>query len=572
MFKSKTKNLFKVKLSLKVLGFCEVLELKKKSRDCQKAQELVLRDILSISKDTEYGKKYHFQEILNFSNERSLGDYYEELVPVNQYEDIRPYIEKHKSGQENILFPGKPKFYDTTTSSANEIKWIPITEKYYNDVYTRMSPTWLYSFFAINRHIFEGAILFNLPKSTEGVLPDGTPYGSLAAISQSESPSFIKAMFSSTPEVFLIEDYKARYYAIMRIGIEQNVHIIASGSPSALSQMINNADEFLDEYIKDIEHGTLSELVHIPEDTRAIIQSYLKPNPKRALVLSKLKKKYGRLLPKHYWPNLQVLNVWKSGNSAVQLKKIKGAFPETCLFTEFGFFMPECRPGIILDPNSDSTVIFPHKNYFEFVREKDLDLLKPKFFRLHELRIGQRYSIFVTTYSGLYRYNMNDLVEVRGFYEQTPKVSFVKKTNGIVSILGENLNENQFINAVGQVEKEFSKKLEFFVGFADVEKSLYYFYFEFVEQNIEESFLNRFVSRVDFVLKSNNIEYAEMRRSNRLAAPKGHLLKRHAFEVFKSRAIDKGLYDNKFKLSFLMQDEVHHEIFKKIAKRFFLKI
>lgn len=567
MFKSKTKKLFKVKLSLRILGFFGVCELKQKSRHCQKAQEAVLQEILNIAKDTEYGKKFHFKKILELSGERSLGDYYEDLVPATQYEDISPYIEKHKSGKENILFPGKPKFYDTSSSSFGELKWIPITEKYYNEVYNRMNPTWLYSFLKINSHVFEGPILFNLPKIVEGVLPDGTPYGSIAAISQRESPSFIKQMFLPTTAVFLIEDHKARYYAIMRIAIEQNVHVISSGSPTALTQMINNLDEFIDECIKDIERGTLSELVHIPEDIRAIIQCSLKPNPKRAIALSEMKKKYGRLLPKHYWPNLQILNLWKSGNAAVHLEKIKGLFPEKCLFTEFGFLLPECRSGLVLDSNSDSTVLYPHKNYFEFVREKDLGQLKPKFFRLHELKIGERYCLFVTTYSGLYRYNMNDLVEVTGLYEQTPMIRFVKKTNGYISIAGENLKEKQFISVVRQVESEFSKKIIFFIGFADVENVGYHLYFEFFDANIDEDFLNRFTARVDFILKTKNMEYAERRESNRLNAPKSYLLIRHAFEIFKSRAIDKRLYDVKFSLDFLMQDELRHEMFKKLIKR-----
>ena len=81
-------------------------------------------------------------------------------------------------------------------------------------------------------------------------------------------------------------------------------------------------------------------------------------------------------------------------------------------------------------------LLFPHKNYFEFVQEKYLDQKSPRFFHLDELKVGDRYCIYVTTYSGLYRYNLNDLIEVTGFYEQTPMIRFVQKINGFISMSG----------------------------------------------------------------------------------------------------------------------------------------
>jgi len=569
MFESKTKNLNKIKLNLTIVGNLLLFELKKKAKQSRKAQEAVLRDILTISKDTEFGRKYQFERILSSVNDFSLMDLYEEFVPVSQYEDLYPYIERHKNGEENILFPGKPKMYATTSGTTNEPKWIPITEKYYHEVYNRMSPIWLYSFIAKRKHAFDGSIVSNVGKAIQGAAPDGTVYGSIAGVTQRDCPPFIKAMFASPSDIFRIEDYKARYYAIMRMGIERDVHLVIGGNPSTFIEMQNNVDEFLGEYIKDIEQGTLSQLFHIPEEVRQAVKPYLKPNPKRANALREMKKNYPRLLPKHYWPNLQVLNVWKSGNSAVYFEKIKDFFPETCYFMEQGYFSPECRPGVVIDPDTDSTVIFPHKNYFEFVREKDIDKKKPKFFHLDELKVGERYCIYVTTYSGLYRYNLNDLVEVTGFYEQTPMVRFVQKVNGIISMSGEKLNENQFISVVRQVEIEFSKKLLFFIGFASIKESRYHIYYEFQDDNIPDDLVTRFTARVDAILKSKNMEYADKRELGRVDAPIGHLLQIHAFEIFKSRIIDQGLYKDRFRLNYLMQDELRHGMFKKLIKRKF---
>lgn len=569
MLSAKFKNIFKTKLSLTMIGKFSLFELNKKAKDCRKSQEDVLRDILSISKDTEYGKKYHFDQILESPDATSLFERFEKNVPVVQYEDIYPLIERHKNGEENVLFPGKPKMYATTNNSIYKAKWIPITNKYYNDVYNRMSPFWLYTFLARKKNIYNGLIVSNVGKTIEGAAEDGTVYGSVAGVAQRDCPSFLKSRFASPSAIFMIDDYKSRYYTIMRMGIEQDIRLVIGGNPSTLIEMQKNVDEFLDDIIEDIEKGTLSYAFLIPENIRATVNPYLKPNPQRANELRELKKKYSRLLPKHFWPNLQVLNVWKSGNCAVYFEKIKDYFPESCDFVDQGYFTPECRPGLVIVPNSDSTVIFPHKNYFEFVREKDLDLVNPKFFHLDELKVGESYCIFVTNYSGLYRYNLNDLIQVTDFYLQTPMISYKHNINGYISINGERLNENQFINAVHQVENLFSKRLAFFVGFASVNEARYHFYFEFIDSQIDDDFVVRFTNKIDSILNDKNIEYAEMRNSEQLHAPIGHLLQLHSFELFKSRIIDQGLYYKRFNMSFLMQDELRHGMIKKLIKRKF---
>ena len=58
--------------------------------------------------------------------------------------------------------------------------------------------------------------------------------------------------------MFAIADYKARYYTIMRMGIEKNVSLIVTANPSTIVEMQNNVNEFYDDYINDIENNVLS--------------------------------------------------------------------------------------------------------------------------------------------------------------------------------------------------------------------------------------------------------------------------------------------------------------------------
>ena len=185
---------------------------------------------------------------------------------------------------------------------------------------------------------------------------------------------------------------------------------------------------------------------------------------------------------------------------------------------------------------------------------------------MHELEEGKRYVTYVTTFAGLYRYNMNDMVEVGPRYWNTPSIHLIQKVNGIVSMTGEKLHERQFIEAVGQVEKELNMSLKFFVGFADLDISAYRFYWEFADQETSQEKAELFTKHVDELLKEYNQEYKTKRDSLRVKEPVTHRLQFNSFETFKAQCIAEGLRDGQFKLNLLMQDEKRHEKFKKLVK------
>ncbi|MDY2944001.1 MAG: GH3 auxin-responsive promoter family protein [Paludibacteraceae bacterium] len=545
---------------LGMAGGIQYLKLKSVSRNPRKASEQTLRAILTYAKDTEYGREHGFADILQAKTDTELYARYQQAVKPNDYEDLRPYVEKHKHGGESILFPGKPVMYATTSGTTSEPKWIPITKEYLNSVYGKMTKVWLFNFIKNRPKVYAGKIVSIVGKVKEGEAPDGTFYGSVSGVTQRDCPKFVKKLYASPASVFSIEDYTARYYTLMRMGIERNVTLIVTANPSTIVEMQNNVNEFYDDYCNDIEHGTLNASLNIPQWIRDDIQPYLKPNPARAAELRALKAKYGTVLPKHYWRDLQILNTWKCGNTKVYLDKFADSFPEGMLHQEFGYFSSECRFGLVLD-DTNNTVLFPHFHYYEFIAEEDLDNPNPRFLQLHELQKGKRYCPFVTTMAGLYRYNMNDLVEVGDFFEQTPTVHMIQKVNGIVTITGEKLHERQFIAAVREAEQRTGLKTQFFIGFANLEKSNYDFMYEFAEPTTTQEQAEAFTRVVDEVLKEMNIEYKAKRDSFRLKEPDTKRMVSQSFEQFKARCIAEGARDGQFKLQLLMQDDTRHNKF-----------
>lgn len=564
----KTKNLWLINFALGIAGKIQYNKVIKASKNCKKASMSTLRGILDYAKDTEWGKSHNFAEILAEKDDEKMAALYRKNVPITDYEAIRPLIERHKHGEENILFPGKPMMYATTSGTTGLPKWIPITHEYYNNIYNKMSKIWLYNFMRSKPHCYRGKTLSIVGKAIEGEAPDGTVYGSVSGVTHRDIPNFIKPINSAPEEIYGISDYTARYYTIMRIGIEQSVTIIITANPSTIVEMQNNVNEFFDDYVKDIENGTLKSGLKIEPEIRKAIEETLKPNPKRAEELRKIKaeRKGEQILPKHYWPDMQILTTWKCGNTRVYMKKFEDSFPKDMLYQEFAYFCSECRAGLVLQ-NDDNTVLFPHYHYFEFISADDIDNPNPKFYELHELEQGKQYEPFVTTWSGLYRYPLNDLLEVKGKFNTIPTVQFVQKINGIISMTGEKLSERQFIDAVHNAENETGIKTRFFVGFAELENSLYHFYYEFEDTNLPEEKVDEFTKSVDENLKKLNIEYQAKRDSFRVKAPLGHKLEKDSFEHYKERCIAQGARDGQFKLNLLMQNEERHAMFKNLMAK-----
>ncbi|MGN1212363.1 MAG: GH3 auxin-responsive promoter family protein [Candidatus Cryptobacteroides sp.] len=531
------------------------MALNRASRNPEKASAKTLRKILFLAKDTVYGKEHHFAAILKARKPEQLFKLFEMSVKASEYESFRPYVERHKKGEPDVLIPGKPLMYATTSGTTSKPKWIPISQKYMKDVYDVMSHVWLDNFARVRPKFLSGGLVVSVAKVVEGYAEDGTIFGSVSGVTAKKIPSIIRQRFVTPPEVYDISDYTARYYVMMRLAIAHSVTYIVAPNPSTLMELIHNAEEYFDDYIEDIEKGTISRKFDVPDEIRAVLAQFITPDRERAEFLRKVKQENGgKPLLKHWWPDMQLLSSWKCGNTAIAAEKVSKQLPEGCCYQELGYFASECRFGLVLDEGMDST-LFPHYHYYEFVEESDLEKPNPRFLRLHELQQGKRYCVYVTTFSGLYRYNMNDLVEVGGWYHKTPKIHMVQKVNGIVSITGEKLYEKQFIEAVHEAEKITGLKANFFIGFADPEDSVYDFYYEFDVRKVKKSKAEAFTEIVDRKLMEMNIEYESKRSSHRLKAPKTFVLRRNAYDLFKRKSLLEGARDGQFKLVMLLQDK-----------------
>jgi hypothetical protein len=117
-------------------------------------------------------------------------------------------------------------------------------------------------------------------------------------------------------------------------------------------------------------------------------------------------------------------------------------FPQGSPVRDFGYYATELRGSVPLSDQGDAGTIAIGTNVVEFhPAAEDRAPQGHELLRVEQLEVGQRYFVYVTNTSGLYRYEMNDIVEVTGHNHQTPLIRFIQKGKGVVSFTGGKLYE-----------------------------------------------------------------------------------------------------------------------------------
>jgi hypothetical protein len=160
--------------------------------------------------------------------------------------------------------------------------------------------------------------------------------------------------------------------------------------------------------------------------------------------------------------------------------------------------------------------------------------------------------VFVTTFDGLYRYDMNDIVEVAGRFGATPCLAFVQKGRGVTNITGEKLHESQVLEAVVAAGEGRVPGGGFFLMLADTPMAAYRLYLEGPFDFGEPARLARLV---DATLARLNVEYRSKRASGRLHRVVAHDLRAGTGEAYRCHSVASGQRDAQFKVLHLQRAE-----------------
>jgi hypothetical protein len=215
----------------------------------------------------------------------------------------------------------------------------------------------------------------------------------------------------------------------------------------------------------------------------------------------------------------------------------------------------------VLSDEGSQNIPLPDNYFYEFIPEDDrapyLALAKPPL-GLHELEFGRRYLIVQTGAHGLYRYNLEDIVEVNGLHGRTPTIHFVQKARMVTSITGEKLYESHVIEAMDRaVLRRPDLKPSFYVLYADLAAANYKLCVEH-DRRLERAELDELLARFEAALGEVNIEYPYKRASLRIKDPEIFPLPQGASVRLIQHIGQRSAQDNQAKVPRLSRDVDEH--------------
>jgi hypothetical protein len=519
-------------------------------RSCRhpaRLQQTRLHDIVSANTDTEFGRRHRFDRVATFAD-------YQSRVPVSTYDDLQPYIAAAMAGQNHQLTRQPPVLFTMTSGTTGARKYIPMTAAE-RAARRQRSRLWVSALFHDHPAVAAGRVLSMVSPEIESYAPNGTPCGAESGHFYRTMPRAVRSMYSTPYEVFTLADYEAKYYTLLRIAVGHDIRCLVTPNPSTIVLLGERLAIYTESIIRDVHDGTLRVDVAVPAPLRASLR--MRPDPGRARHLERAASASdtGALRPSLVWPHLAVLGCWKAGSVAPYLTQFGRYFTPDTPVRDLGYLATESAASVPLTDDGAAGVAAIGTDVFEFY-PADLDHppAGPDLLTVDQLDIGGAYRVVVTTAAGLYRYDMNDIVDVVDRYQQTPVIRFVQKGDGVVSLTGEKLAE---IQVVAAVEDAFSPALDpgaFIAAVAELVDDLPRLTFLVEADTLGDTDGQAVIARLDRALGRHNVEYEAKRASGRYGPPVLRLVPTGQLDHYRHRMVDAGRADGQFKILRLTAD------------------
>jgi hypothetical protein len=482
------------------------------------AQGAVLRRLLSRNAGTAFGRAHAFATIDGPAE-------FARRVPIRDFEGFRPWVERVVAGEPHVLTAETPTAFATTSGTTGQPKLVPVTPTWESELAGAMR-VWMLGALRDHARCFEHGILTLVSPAVEGRTPDGRPVGALSGMAYQRIPWLLRRQYAAPYAAHLIPDPDLRYFVTMRLGLARRVSTIATPNATSLIRLAETAARHSEAIVRAVHDGTLGVPMaegaspSSPIATRALeaIRGWLRPDPVRARALERAAADAGRLTPAACWPELALIACWLGGTAGHHARQLADHYGDVPL-RDLGLVASEGRMTVPLEDGTPAGVLAVDTGFFEFVPEERIDEPEPPVRLAHELEDGRRYYVLLSGANGLYRYDINDVVEVRGFHGETPRIAFVRKGRDMVSITGEKLHLNHLQAAIAEAEDETKLSVWQFRFIPDADAWRYDVLVELSGGPGEAGAPRAFLHAMDSALGRLNREYAAKRASRRLRPP-----------------------------------------------------
>ncbi|RXK60484.1 GH3 auxin-responsive promoter family protein [Lacibacter luteus] len=424
------------------------------------AQREVLQDLVTTAQYTLFGQQYRFRELFNVRD-------FKRTVPVHEYDDIKPFIERMMQGEENVLWPTPVKWFAKSSgTTSDKSKFIPVSEESLKDGHYKASKdvlTLYYNNFPAS-DLLTGKGLVIGGSHNVNQLNEEIQFGDLSAVLMQNAPFWSNWIRTPELSIALMDEWEAKIEKLALSTINENVTSI-SGVPTWSLVLF-----------------------------------------RRILELTG-KKNIGEV-----WPNLELY--MHGGVSFVpyreQFQQIIGkniSYLETYNASE-GFFAAQDKPG------EDGMLLFSdHGIFYEFMPIEEYGKRFPNTVGLDKVELHKNYAIIISTNGGLWRYLVGDTVQFTSLSPYRIKVS--GRLKHFINAFGEELIVDNTDKAIaiaceqtGAVVNDYTAAP---VYFSHNNTGAHEWLIEFEKEPVG---LNDFVYELDTALKNLNSDYEAKRHKN----------------------------------------------------------
>jgi hypothetical protein len=434
-------------------------------------QETTLRNLVKVGKATDIGKDAGLDQVVKYEEFR-------QAIPIRDYEQLKPWVEKIKEGKHNVLWKGKPIYFAKTSGTTSGAKYIPITkDSIPNHINTARNALLCYMAETGNTKFADGKMIF-LSGSPELERVGDIPTGRLSGIVNHHVPKYLRTNQLPTFETNCIEDWEEKLNNIVEETIKQNMTLI-SGIPPWMQM-------YFDELIKK-SGKKVGELF---PNFSVMVQGGVNFEPYKAKLLESVGRKV----------------------DTIEL------FPASEGF--FAFQDSQQAEGLLLNTNSGI--------FFEFIPAGEISHDNPTRLSLKDVKVGENYAMIINSNAGLWGYNLGDTVK---FVSTDPyRLVVTGRTKHFISAFGEHVIGEEVEASLLKAASESNIRItEFTVApfiSSDEGKSFHEWFIEF-ENN--PSNLGDFAVKLDHYLREKNSYYDDLIGGNILSPLKIRLVEKNGF-------------------------------------------
>jgi len=433
-------------------------------------QEEWFHNLIMSAENTEWGKKYDYRSIENSKQ-------FKERVPLQNYDSLKPYIERMLQGEQNILWPSEIKWFAKSSGTTSDrSKFIPVSPEALEECHFKGGKD-LISIFCNNKpgtQILTGKALVLGGSHQINQLNEDTFYGDLSAVLIKNLPMW--AEYYRTPDISiaLMNDYEQKMDKMAEATIKENVTNISG----------------------------------VPTWTIVLAKKVLEITGKSNLL--------------EVWPNLE-LYFHGAVNFGPYREQFKELIPSEEMYYLETYNASEGFFGIQDQIKSEEMLLMlDYGIYYEFLPLDQLCDDNPVTLALEEVELHKNYAIIISTNAGLWRYVIGDTVQ---FTSLSPfRIKITGRTKHFINAFGEEViidNAEQAISkackATGAAFKDYTACPIYFRG---DKAGGHEWIIEFDQQpdNFE-----KFVDILDQTLRDINSDYDAKRfKSLVLCRPKVH--------------------------------------------------